>query len=64
MVTSCIKRLLGGFHNRVVQHISENIHLLRAKRAWEYPNLGDAIREAGLKEIKTYISRQHNTVAQ
>ena len=37
----------------------------RQKREiWEYPTLGGEMRELGLEEIKAYIPRRQNTVAQ
>ena len=48
-VTPCIKRILGGFHNRVERRISGNIPRRQAEGKWEYPPLRDVMREAGIK---------------
>ena len=41
-----------------------NITWRQIEGTWDYPPLGGAMRVAGIKEIKIYISMQHNTVAQ
>ena len=59
-----IKRLLGFFHHRVVRRLLVNFPRQQADGTWEYPPLGDAMREAGIEEIKTYIYRRNNAVLQ
>ena len=64
VVTPHIKCMLGGFHHRVVRRTPGNMPRIRTEGTWDYPPLGDTMREADIEEIETYISSQKNTVAQ
>ena len=64
ILTPRMKRVLGGFYHRVS-------HRLTGRQPWKgrdvgfyYPLLEDAMVEAGLQEVETYVSRRQNTVAQ
>ena len=52
-----------GVRHRVAWRILGDFLWRWADGTWEYPSLGDAVREAGLEGIDTYVSRQKNTVA-
>ena len=59
-----MKRLLGRFHHRVARSLT--VWQLRKGwyGCWFYPPLEDAMAEAGLQEMETYVSGLQNTVAQ
>ena len=63
-MTPRIRRLLGGFRNRVARQLSGKFPRRQADGTWEFSPLGDAMRAAGLEEIETYVSRRQSTVAQ
>ena len=63
-ITSCIGRILGGFHHRVACRLT-------GRRSWQgrdivcvYPLIEAAMTEAELQEVDTYVFRRHNTVVQ
>ena len=64
VATPYIERIWGGFHHRVARRISGKTTNWRAEGTWEYPPLGEEMREAGIKDIRTYISRRHNKGAE
>ena len=59
-----ICRFMGIFRHRVARRLMGK--LLRRGRdgGWMYPPLAEAIVEAGLPEVETYVSHQYNTVSQ
>ena len=59
-----MKRVLGRFHHRVARRLMG--WQLRKGRygGWFYRHLEDAIAEAGLQEMETYVSGRQNIVAQ
>ena len=57
-----IRRFLGGFHHKVARRLTGRQHRLGRDGLWIYPPLEDAIAEAGLQEVETYVSRRKNTV--
>ena len=60
-----IKRLWGGgFHHSVTGRILGNNTWRQMEGTWDYPPLVGVIRVTGIEEIKMYISRQKNTMAQ
>ena len=59
-----MQRVMGGLHHRVA-------HILMGQKPqngrdgrWFYPPTEDAMAEAGLQEVETYVSCRQNTVAQ
>ena len=56
-----IGRLLGGFHHKVARRLTGRQPRLGRDGLWIYPPLEDAIVEAGLHEVETYVSRCKNT---
>ena len=52
----------GGFHHKVARRISGNMPRWRTKGTWELTPLWDATRTAGIREIKTCIYIQQNTL--
>ena len=64
VLTPRMKRVLGRFHHRVALRLKGK--QLRKGRGgvWFCPPLEDAMVEAGLQEVETYVSRCQNTVAQ
>ena len=59
-----IKRIMGGFHNRLVHRILGNMPRQRAEGTWEYPPLGETMRVDGIEETETNIYRRQDTVVQ
>ena len=64
VMTAFIRRVLGGFHHRFSRS-------LICRQPWRgrygmciYPLMEDAMVEAGLQEVETYISHRQNTAAQ
>ena len=53
---------LGGFHHQVKKWIAGKQPWKRADRIWKNPPLTEAMQEAGLEELETYISRRQNTM--
>ena len=64
ILTPHIERALGSFQQRVVRRISGRQPSWRGKGRWGYPPLASAMEEAGFEEIRVYITRRQNTVAQ
>ena len=56
VVTPRILQLLGSYHNRAEKRISVWMPQFRNLR-WEYPQVGEALAEAGLEPIGDYIYR-------
>ena len=58
------KWILWGSHHRVVWRILGKTTRWRMEGMWYYPPYGGCMGVDGLKDIKTYISRRQNMVAQ
>ena len=63
MTTPHIGRVLGGLHHRLARRLTGRQPWRGQDGGWVYTSLVDAMKEAGLQEVETYISRRHNTVA-
>ena len=59
-----IGRMLGGFHHRVLRRLTGNMTQQNLDRMWAHPSLEEAMTEAGVQEVETYVTRRRNTVAQ
>ena len=57
-------RVLGGFHYRVDCRLTGRQPRRGKDDVWIYPPLEDAMAEAGLQEVETYVSRCQNIAAQ
>ena len=64
VLTLRIERALISFQHRAAQRLTRRQPRRRGYRSWEYPSLEGEMVEAGFKEIKTYVTRRQNTVAQ
>ena len=64
MTTPHIGRVLGGFHHKVARKMMGRQPWKGRNSVWTYPPKEDAMAEAGLQEVETYISRLQNTVTQ
>ena len=63
-MTPHIVRVLGGFYHRVVCRLTGSQPWRGRDEVWLYRPLEDAMVEAELQEVDTYVSRHQNTVAQ
>ena len=54
---------MGGFHHRVARRLTGVQPWRGWDDVWAYPFLEDAMAEAGLQKVETYVSRCYNTVA-
>ena len=63
MMTLRIGRVLGGFHHRVACRMTEQQHWIGRYGELLYTLLTEAMTEARLKEVETYISCRQNKVA-
>ena len=59
-----IGRGLGGLHHRVDRRLTGRQPQRGRYGVWVYNLLEDAMAEAGLQEVATYVSRFQNTLAQ
>ena len=64
VMTPRIRRLLGGFHHRVARRLTGRKYQISKNGVWVYPPLEDAMEEAGLQEVETYVSCCQIMVAQ
>ena len=64
VTTPCIGRVLGGFYHRVAHRLTGRQPLMGSDRRWAYLPQAEAVEEAGLQEVGTYVSRRQNTVKQ
>ena len=64
VLTPQMERGLRSFQNMVVQRLTGRKTRRKVKGRWEYPPLEAAMEEAGFEEIRVYINRKKNTVAQ
>ena len=53
-----------GFHHRLSCQLTGKKPWRFPDGGWGDPPLGELVRQAGLEEVKTYITRRHNTFAQ
>ena len=56
--------MLGGFHHRVACRLTGRKLQKGQYGDWVYPLLEDAIAEASLKEVETYVYCRQNTLSQ
>ena len=59
-----MKRLLGEFYHRATRRLMRRQPRKDQDRGWFYPPLEDAMAEADLQEVETYVSCRQNTVVQ
>ena len=64
VMTPRIGRVLGRFHHRVAHRLTGRKPRQGRDGVLVYPSLEDAMAEAGLQEVETYVSRRQNTVTQ
>ena len=64
VLTRYMKRVLGGFHHRLAHRLTGIKPQKRWDIGWFYLLLEDAMAEAGLQEVETYVSRRQNTLSQ
>ena len=55
---------LGSFRHRLDRILTGRKPQRRLYGRWVYPPLAEAMAEAGLQEVETYVSRRQNIVAQ
>ena len=63
VITPRIERVLGGFYNKVTRRLMGRQPRRVRDGVWIYPPLEDAMAEAEMYEVETYISRHQNTVS-
>ena len=51
-------KALGGFHHQVIRKLTGQMSQQTGDSNWTYPPLGEAIAEAVIQEIYTYIIRR------
>ena len=59
-----ICKALGGFHRQIIQQLTGRMPYWGGGGKWFYPPPGEAMAEAGLQDIETYVARHQNTGAQ
>ena len=64
VLTSRIGSFLGRLHHRVTQRLTGRQPWQERYGVWVYPPLDSAIAEATLQDLKTYVYRRQNRVAQ
>ena len=64
VLTPRMQMLLGRFHHRVACRLMGRQPRKGRNGGWVYPPLKDAMAEAVLQEVETYVSCCQNTVAQ
>ena len=57
-------RVLEGFHHRIARRIAGLRATLLPNGEWEYPDVSEALRIAGLHTIREHISRRLNKTAE
>ena len=57
VLTPNMKRVLGGFHHRVTHRLMGKQLQRGRDGGWFYPPMQDAMMEADLQEVETYVSR-------
>ena len=56
--------VLSSFQHRVTRRLTGGQPRRRGDRSWEYPQLEEAMAEAGFEGIGTYIKRRQNMISQ
>ena len=64
VVTPRMEKALLGFHHREVRRMAGMVHGRQLNRAWVYPPIGAVLETVLLEDIKVYIYRHQNMVAQ
>ena len=64
VLTLCMERFLGGFHHSVAHRLTGQQMRKGQNGGWVYSPLEDAMAEARLQEVETYVSCRQNTVSQ
>ena len=64
VMTPHIGRVLGGFHHRLACSLPGGKPQIGREAVWTCPLLEDAMAEAVLQEVETYISRRQNAFTQ
>ena len=64
VMTPRIGRDLGGFHHRVARRLTGRKPQRGVDWRWRYTPLVEAMEEAGLQEVDTYLSRHQNKFSQ
>ena len=64
VLTPGMEQALSRFHLRVVQWLIRRKMRMRGDWSWDCPTLAEAMGEAGFEDIRTYVTRRQNTVAQ
>ena len=59
-----MERALNIFQQRVTRRLTRRQPRRRGGGSWDYPLLAEAMAEAGFGEIRTYVTRRQNAVAQ
>ena len=60
----CVGRTSAGFRHRVARRLLRRQPQRGLDGTWEYPPLEEAMAEAGMQEVNTYVARRKNNVAQ
>ena len=63
-MSPCVGRTSAGFRHRVARRLLRRQPQRGLDGTWEYPPLEEAMAEAGMQYVETYVSHCHNTVAQ
>ena len=64
VLTCRMERALNRFQKRVTRRLTGRQSKMRGNIIWDYPPLTAAMVEAGFEEIRTYVTRRQNMVAQ
>ena len=64
LLTPRMERSLSIFHHKVEQRLIRREKSSRGGGSWYYPPLEAAMAEAGFEDIRTYVTRRQNNVAQ
>ena len=63
-MTPCMGRALGSFQHILARRITGRHPKRQGYGSREYPPLETAMEEAGFEDMKEYVLKRHNTVAQ
>ena len=64
VITDNMLAILDSFHHRVARKIANMVPKLLMDGSWQYPDLREAMRRAGLQSMETYIRRRQQTLVQ
>ena len=64
VMTPRSEKALEGFHHRAVRQMAGMGPKSQWDRTWVYPPIGEALKMVVLEEIRVYINRLQNKVAQ